>query len=104
MTVADLLSETLMSKGYLARLGGDEFTVILSNLSDPEAQVKQVCENVLSQLSALVCLGEIEIHLSISIGATICSGREAAGNELLAHADIAMYRAKSAGKGSYSIY
>ncbi|AJJ18190.1 PAS/PAC domain-containing protein [Yersinia intermedia] len=104
MAVADLLSETLMSKGYLARLGGDEFTVILSNLSDPEAQVKQVCENVLSQLSALVCLGEIEIHLSISIGATICSGREAAGNELLAHADIAMYRAKSAGKGSYSIY
>ncbi|WP_261375822.1 diguanylate cyclase domain-containing protein [Yersinia frederiksenii] len=104
MTVADILSEKLMSKGYLARLGGDEFTVILSNLSDPEAQVKQVCEDVLSQLSTLVRVGDIDIHLSISIGATISSGSEAAGNELLAHADMAMYRAKLAGKGSYSIY
>ncbi|HHL2713198.1 TPA: diguanylate cyclase [Yersinia enterocolitica] len=102
-TVANILSDNLLSKGYAARLGGDEFTVILSNLSDPRVQVQHFCENVSLQLSALEQCGEMDMPLSISIGATIFSGRETSGNELLAHADKAMYCAKLAGKGAYSI-
>lgn len=102
-TFAKLLSGCIHNAGFVARLAGDEFTAVLWQLDDPRAQVEQFCEQVLAQLAAIKRIGEQAVSLSASIGAAIYSGDETTIKMLLADADGAMYRAKSAGGGQYSI-
>ncbi|MEA9390102.1 diguanylate cyclase [Acerihabitans sp. TG2] len=100
---AKILSGCVQDKGFVARLAGDEFTVILTTLTAPMKQLKQLCEEIMSQLSALTRLGETDVRLTVSIGAAIYSGDNTTGESLLSKADAAMYRAKSSGIGKYSI-
>lgn len=102
-TFAKLLSGCIHNTGFVARLAGDEFTAVLWQLSDPRAQVQRFCEQVLAQLAALKRIGEQAVRLSASIGAAIYTGDNTTITMLLAEADGAMYRAKSAGRGQYSI-
>lgn len=101
------LARTLRDKvpphGMLARMGGDEFAVTLAG-SWAEIQVTCFAENVLAFLNAPLVIGERTIHISASIG--IASGTlvECPSSELFRRADIAMYHAKSAGKGRITHY
>ncbi|MFZ1873994.1 MAG: diguanylate cyclase [Chania sp.] len=103
-TFAKLLNGCLHRVGSVARLAGDEFTAVLWHLSDPRAAVEQVCEEILAQLATLNRIGDRQVTLSASIGAAIYSGDNTTAKTLLGQADTAMYRAKLAGKGKYSIY
>ncbi|TQI81702.1 PAS domain S-box-containing protein/diguanylate cyclase (GGDEF)-like protein [Serratia fonticola] len=103
-TFAKLLTGCIHNAGFVARLAGDEFTAVLWRLSEPRIQISHFCENVLVQLAALTQIGGREMSLSASIGAAIYSGEDTTVKALLVEADTAMYRAKSAGKGKYSIY
>lgn len=103
-TFAKLLNGCIHGLGSIARLAGDEFTAVLWHLSDPRAEVEQVCKEILAQLAKLDRIGERQVALSASIGAAIYSGDHTTAKMLLGQADAAMYRAKLASKGKYSIY
>jgi len=103
-TFAKLLNSCLYRVGFVARLAGDEFTAVLWHLSDPRAAVELACEEILVQLAKLNSIGDRQVTLSASIGAAIYSGDNTTAKNLLGQADTAMYRAKLAGKGKYSIY
>jgi PAS domain S-box-containing protein len=81
----------------LARLGGDEFTILLDDIRDPIEAVR-VAERVQTELAAPFVVNQQEIVISASIGISASISPDTQAEDLLRDADIAMYRAKKAGK------
>lgn len=102
-TFAELLSDCAGPHHNVSRLAGDEFTVILWPLTQPQLQVCAFCECVLARLAATQQVGNQKVTLSASIGAAISSGGNMTAEALLTRVDDAMYQAKSAGKGTYTV-
>ncbi|MES2298494.1 MAG: EAL domain-containing protein [Pseudomonadota bacterium] len=87
----------------LARLGGDEFTVILSGI-DNVGVVERVVQGVIGALALPFALGEEQALVSASVGIALYPPDAHGVDELLAHADQAMYAAKHGGRNRYSYY
>src|SRR4051812_4067990 len=98
--VAERLAERLRPGDTIARLGGDEFAVLLEELHEP-GDAARAAQRLLDALEPPFELREREFYVSASIG--IAAGNEDA-ETLLRDADLAMYRAKSRGKGRYAVY
>jgi diguanylate cyclase len=81
----------------VARLGGDEFAVLLPDLD--EAAVLAVAEHVLTALHATFIIGELTVDLEASIGVAIAPAHGNSTDDVLRHADTAMYGAKDARAG-----
>ncbi|MDD3352242.1 diguanylate cyclase [Zoogloea sp.] len=112
--VARRLTACMRETDTVARLGGDEFVVILEGLDANEAQAgaqaRQVAEKLRQVLAEPYCLslptgGAVVTHrCSASIGVCLFRGRDEARGELIKQADIAMYRAKSAGRNAIRFF
>src|SRR5271157_4801033 len=85
------------SDDTLARLGGDEFTILLDDIRDP-IQAVRVAERVQAKLATPFVVNQQEIVISASIGIASSISPHTRAEDLLRDADIAMYRAKRAGK------
>src|SRR5580700_2311980 len=81
----------------LARLGGDEFTILLDDIRDPIEAVR-VAERVQAELATPFVVNQQKIVVSASIGIAASTSPHTHAEDLLRDADIAMYRAKRAGK------
>jgi PAS domain S-box-containing protein len=81
----------------LARLGGDEFTILLDDIRDPIEAVR-VAERVQAELTTPFVVNKQEIVISASIGIASSASPHTQAEDLVRDADIAMYRAKRAGK------
>jgi len=92
----------------VARLGGDEFVVILESISsereDASHKAGAVAEKIRESLSHPYKLKEYEHYSSPSIGISLFHGDEESMDELLKHADAAMYQAKNAGRNAARFY
>ena len=101
LQVADRLAGCLRPADTLARLGGDEFAVLLEDLSQ-DSSGAAVADRLLEALQAPVTAGGAALVVQASIGVAVSTiGRETAG-ELLRNADLAMYSAKTKGRGRYA--
>jgi diguanylate cyclase (GGDEF)-like protein/PAS domain S-box-containing protein len=87
----------------LARQGGDEFTIVLPELRDRD-DARIIADKFLECLQAPFDLDGHEVHISASIGIAIYPGDGESIDELLRHADIAMYQVKALGKNGHSFY
>jgi len=87
----------------VARLGGDEFTVILSGL-EQTARVEQIAQAIIDSLRAPFTLGQEQAFVSASIGITLYPDDAACIDDLLKHADQAMYAAKDGGRNRYAYF
>jgi diguanylate cyclase (GGDEF)-like protein len=101
--VANRLVEELPGMTTIARLGGDEFTIITSDI-DSARDAANAAQAVLAALARPVLLREIEHFVSASIGIAVYPQDGVSADVLLRNADIAMYRAKSAGSGRFAYY
>jgi PAS domain S-box-containing protein len=81
----------------LARLGGDEFTILLDDIRDPIEAVR-VAERIQAELAIPFVVNKQKIVLSASIGIASSTSPHTQAEDLVRDADIAMYRAKRAGK------
>ncbi|WP_448061761.1 EAL domain-containing protein [Cellulomonas hominis] len=96
--VADRLRAVTRAEDLVARMGGDEFVVLIEDTraeSDPEILAERVLA-VLGEPYVLTGPVPTTVLLTVSIGIAI--GIDTSADELLRDADIALYRAKSAGK------
>jgi diguanylate cyclase (GGDEF)-like protein/PAS domain S-box-containing protein len=102
--LAPRLRGALRTTDTLARFGGDEFVMLCEGLADP-AEVIAVADRVLTACAQPIDLGGTEFVPTASIGIALsdtatCTDPEA----LLRDADVAMYRAKTRGKGRYELF
>jgi PAS domain S-box-containing protein len=92
------------SEGFtVSRLGGDEFTVIAEHLPGADAAV-MLARRILEGMTQPVQLDEHQLHVGTSIGIAMYPFEDTDLDSLVRHADSAMYRAKSMGKGTYAFY
>ena len=108
-TIAERLKVSVRGVDTVARLGGDEFCVILttSNKSLEESSViaQKSITNIQKIVQRSINVGSHKIVPSISAGITIYDGENSVSTKsLMQEADIAMYEAKEAGKGTYHFF
>lgn len=101
--VASCLRTRVRHGDILARLGGDEFMVILSNIQDVQTAVL-VAESLRKAVSQSQSVGGHLLTVGASIGISIFPGDTANADDLIHHADCAMYAAKRAGKNRIARY
>ncbi|MCK9986135.1 MAG: hypothetical protein AzoDbin1_02607 [Azoarcus sp.] len=104
--VARRLKASVREQDTVARLGGDEFTVVVSDLHDQRdmEDLHVVAEKLVAVLREPFLLGNARHHVSGSIGITVFPDDGADVQTLLRNADIAMYKAKQAGKNRAQFY
>ena len=106
--VAERLVSCVREGDTVARLGGDEYVVLLEDLSEEAleaaTQVEGVGEKILAALNQAYQLGQHEYHCTPSIGVALFSNHSQTQEELLKHADIAMYQAKKAGRNTIRFF
>ena len=98
--VAQRLGGCLRGADTAARLGGDEFAILIEDIRNPR-EATAVADRVIEALRAPFELHGREVLVTASLGVVCGSG---AGEELLRNADVAMYRAKAAGKGRWALF
>jgi diguanylate cyclase (GGDEF)-like protein/PAS domain S-box-containing protein len=102
--VAKRLTSCVRGGDTVARLGGDEFAVLLEEAT--EVAPAEVGARIMRALEAPFRVDGRELHIRASIGIAFANGKEgeAATDELLRNADVAMYVAKRQGKGRCEVY
>lgn len=87
----------------LARLGGDEFTILIQELASNEDAI-DISNQILKEIERDFILGNKVVKIGSSIGIAVYPESASSPNALLQMADVAMYRAKTDGRGIYRIY
>jgi diguanylate cyclase (GGDEF)-like protein/PAS domain S-box-containing protein len=87
----------------VARHGGDEFVVVLDDLGAAEDAARPAQE-IVDAVNACIELGDHRIHVGASVGVAVFPDDGVDATALLAHADLAMYRAKASGRNSFRYY
>ncbi|CUS47403.1 MAG: EAL domain [Idiomarinaceae bacterium HL-53] len=97
--IAKRLRATLRNSDLVARFGGDEFVVLLNELEEP-LDAEFLANKLLLALSPVVRIAEHDVMIQGSIGIAIYPEDGLTPSDLVKHADLAMYAAKSAGRGT----
>ncbi len=101
--VARRLEACLRPEDTVARLSGDEFAILLESISET-SDAGRVAERIEEALSFPINLGGAEVTTSASMGIVTSSMSQEQPEQLLRSADMAMYRAKAAGRARYEMF
>jgi diguanylate cyclase (GGDEF)-like protein len=100
--VAGRLKKSLRESDLVARLGGDEFAVLLCGMSTPDAG-DQVADELLRLLAEPINHEGLRLAVEGSIGVAVYPSDGTTVEDLLRHADVAMYQAKET-RGAFARY
>ncbi len=102
--VARRLERLLRAGDTLARLSGDEFALLCEEVGEDE--VKRIADRVIDAMAKPIEVQSRAITQAASIGIALYSadGTPTEPDEMLGDADLAMYRAKAAGKSRYAVF
>ncbi|SDE77785.1 ammonium transporter [Rhodospira trueperi] len=100
---AQRLIRGVRASDTVARIHGDEFTVILQNLSRSD-QLSVVADTIIQMLAQPFNLPEGEANISTSIGIAVYPDDGTTPEDLLHHADAALYHAKEQGRANYQFF
>jgi diguanylate cyclase (GGDEF)-like protein/PAS domain S-box-containing protein len=101
--VARRLAKAVGEGGRVGRIGGDEFAVVWHSKAD-QARLSLVAEGIIAELSRTVTIGAAPIRIGATIGVAVAPRDGAREEQLMRAADLALYRAKEAGRGSHAFY
>ncbi|WP_432967770.1 putative bifunctional diguanylate cyclase/phosphodiesterase [Dactylosporangium sp. CA-233914] len=103
MHVAMRLGEAVRDEDTVARFGGDEFAVLIDAVGAPE-DAEELATRIIAALDEPFVVDNTEIHVQGSIGIALTGSDARDADQLMRNADLAMYRAKSAGSGQFARY
>jgi len=101
--VAALLTETCRGSDTVARLGGDEFAILQLGGRQPD-DAARLAERLVDRLTGMHQLGNAAVDVGTSIGIAVFPGDGDDVDSVLSKADMALYRAKSEGRGTFRVY
>ena len=102
--VADRLQSCVRPGDTVSRQGGDEFAVVLSDLANDGEDVSRVAQRILNAVGQPYHLDGSELHTTCSIGVGLFPRDGRSIEILMKNADIALYRAKDAGRNNFQFY
>lgn len=106
--VASRIKSCVREMDTVARLGGDEFVVLIEAAGTKQEEalpkISLVAEKIRESLAQPYCLNGHAHHSSPSIGVSLYQGNEETEEELLRHADMAMYQAKDSGRNAVHFF
>ncbi|MFK5895293.1 MAG: diguanylate cyclase, partial [Pseudomonadota bacterium] len=101
--VSKRILECVREGDSVARLGGDEFALVLSNILNVE-ECNMILYRILTQIGSPYLISEKHISISVSIGVTLYPLDGVGIDDLLRHADQAMYAAKTLGRNQFHLF
>ncbi|MGL5164557.1 MAG: EAL domain-containing protein [Afipia sp.] len=101
--VAARLRECVRDTALIARLGGDEFAVI-EHMPNPVAGAAALAERIKRALSEPFDLGDHQVITGTSIGIAVAPTDGISSDQILKAADLALYRAKNSGRGTFHFF
>jgi diguanylate cyclase (GGDEF)-like protein len=103
IAVASRLSSCLREADTLARIGGDEFAIVQTGVTETNNAVR-LSQRLLRTVRPPIMLGARPVRISVSIGIGLYPRHGSTASELHQAADVALYRAKSAGRATFRMY
>ena len=100
--VADRLREMLRPEDFVARFGGDEFVVFQQNINSAE-DAASLARRIVDHLSERYKIDNHLVEIGASVGIAMTSAG-VSGDTLLKNADMALYRAKADGRGTFCFF
>ncbi|MHB8252518.1 MAG: bifunctional diguanylate cyclase/phosphodiesterase [Acidiferrobacter sp.] len=91
------------NEGLVARQGGDEFAMLVRNITSVHAIIN-IAERLLAAVAQPFLVHGHEMYVTASIGITVYPFDDLDCEDLLRNADVAMYKAKQAGKNTFQFY
>jgi diguanylate cyclase (GGDEF)-like protein len=104
VSVASRLRACLRPEDVVARLGGDEFAVMVEDAHDAEAAAVKVARRIMEAFVLPVGVGSESVAVYVSVGIATNHGADFSAEELIRDADVAMYKAKTSGKGHFEVF
>jgi diguanylate cyclase (GGDEF)-like protein len=101
--VADRLRRLVRSTDTIARMGGDEFTIVQAPLTDA-GQATSLAQSIVDLLSEPFDIDGHQVVIGASVGIAIGPGDGLNSDNLLRNADLALYRAKGDGRGTFRFF
>lgn len=101
--LAQRFQRNIRAADTLARFGGDEFALIATDIIEPE-DAAALAEKTMKSINEPFWIQGNEIRIGASIGIALYGGDSPDAETLLSRADVALYRAKSDGRGSYRFF
>jgi diguanylate cyclase (GGDEF)-like protein len=102
--VARRLSASMSQDDTVARLGGDEFAVVLFRHGNDASAASALAGRLVEQIAAPYDVGGHHLVIGVSIGVSLAPEDGNNPDELLKNADLALYRAKADGRGTYRFF
>ncbi|KJC42767.1 diguanylate cyclase [Bradyrhizobium sp. LTSP885] len=102
--VARRLGECLTEHDTVARLGGDEFAIVQFCSNSEPSVVSMLAGRVVEKIAAPYDVGGHQLVIGVSIGISLAPEDGTDPDELLQKADLALYRAKADGRGTYRFF
>jgi diguanylate cyclase (GGDEF)-like protein len=100
--VGERLEGILGSKSMTVRFGGDEFA-LLAPITDDE-EIGKIAERIIDAVRQPVAAAEHILHVGATLGVSLVPDHGTEPEELLRRADIALYKAKADGRGTYRLF
>ena len=101
--VAGRLKSNTRAMDTVARLGGDEFAIVLTGTKSL-ANIEAIARRIIAAISAPYEIGKHAITIGASVGIALAPNDGNTADQLLKNADLALYRAKKKGRGTFSFF
>jgi diguanylate cyclase (GGDEF)-like protein/PAS domain S-box-containing protein len=101
--VAQRLTLLVGIEDVVARIGGDEFAIMLANIGSAEIAM-QVADSMIDRISRPIHIDAQEVRVAASCGVALAPGQAQEALELVSNADLALFKAKSMGRGGTLLF